>query len=837
MLNPGGNFEALREAQGNHITQKCVLDLGNFALTSKGASVIASSEFSADWPASGIINGDRTHINAGAPSVAENGIGGSVWQGANLADVGGNVSEYVTIDLGALYKVNRIKVIWWPDNTKTGNLGSIGGKDFLFERISTGEGGYGEGGYGEGTYGGFTPWAGLLDKSAEVGKAPTTIVDGQVTGNVNDLNVFEDPNPEETQVIKLSISKLQSGNIRARIVAIEITIAVDISDYVSAMSRSRSRDFKLNRRLSTELNLTLINYDRRFSRSHVPTAEETAAGFFNDRIRPNMEVRYFAGFSGLNSQMFTGFIDHWKPTAQSRLVKLKGRDYFKFFINQTVSTNLKTNQSLEALVELLGNLANFPSNMMLLDTTTVRVPFFMPKDKKVLDQMNSLGDAVGDSEVYVDEFGRLNFRSYLNVISHVYFVSDAASFQAGTNDNTDSTTAPGEVRLALSGPNYVPEGTWTGTLSPELEGKVEFVEFQAAYETGPSTSVDFFIRVSDDGGVTFTPWRQVIPGTPMSKWNHYAEQVQVRFRLRSSDPTQTPKVFNFTVKYRSRGGSQQTQDAPVLFLKDSTTMLDLNQVYSDEVGGANYIITKETVKSKPTFLSSGSQDAWIATVNSEAVSPTNPLTVPVGDTTFEVDLGNTQYDVPQTVVMTLGTAVATASITSHPSKPILTITATVAGTISELKLTGTPFVQEGTVEAVVEAEDEIQADYGPQDDVFESNYIDNVDLARDIATAKIARFGQGPIDWLQDVPCRFSPNIQVNDRTRIVEGNTDIDADYVILGAMDVLSASADRSFSAETRAELVKIGSGATVPDPAYYGSGGVFYYDNFRFGGSKDL
>lgn len=826
MQTPSAIFNTLREASGNHITQKAVIEVGNYALAAKGASASASSEYSADWPAAGVVNGDFTHINAGAAGAAENGIGGAVWQSNSSSDGSGNITENLTVDLGQDRRVNRVALIFWPDSTKTGNLGSIGFKDFsLTKKVDGG--------------GSFSAWSGLADKCAEIGKAATTISSGAVTNNTNDMVVFEDPTDQTFRYLKITITKLQAASVRARLVAVKITRAVDVSDAVTAASRQRHKDYHLEHRQATLLQLTLRNHDGRFNDRVTPTSSQVTAGWFNNLIRPNLEIRYYAGFSGVNCQMMSGFIDTWERSPDGRLVMITARDFFKFLIKPKLTTKLKTSYSLEALFEYVCNLQNFPSNMMVLDTTRISPVYFMPKDKTVQTILNDLQDATGSGESYADEFGRINFRSYLSVINEIWFQGSAGDFAAGTNvNNTDASSVSGALVLANVAGVYYTEGNWYSVLSPVLSGKVEFTTLLASLSTGPATSIDLFLRVTNDGGSTYTPWREILPGTRgiISKWNQWYGQIQVWARLRTSDTTTTPQLLDFTVKYRARGGSAMVNDSADWATKDTTTLLGMKRRLTDTVGGSNFMISESTVKAKPTFISSGTTDAWIGTYNGAEISVSNPLTVPLGDTTFVVDFGSKQFDAPQTVVITAGTAVVSTALTSDPSRPTLTITATTAGTITALKITGAEFIQTGLVQATAVANDQVVADYGANPDVLENDYIDNVDRAQSIADNLIALFGQGPLDLIPEAEVRFSPNAQLNDRVTVTDGFSGIADDYVVIGLADQLAENGS-GFEAKTVAELVKIGAGAAAPDPAYYGSGGVFYFDNFRFGGSQTL
>ena len=825
MILPGGNFEALREAAVNNPTFRVAFDLGNWALTSKGATVSSTTALSADWPASGIIDGDRTHINAGPAASADNGIGQSVWQGGTTANGAGVLpaNEDIIITLAAPTLINRITMYWWPSGTKTNPLPGTQAKDFSVYYSTDGVN--------------YSLWAALTDKGSEIGKpGGGTLSGGAMTGNDQDANVFEDSTGKTITNIKIRITKLQAGSVNPVMVALEMCRTIDCTADVAAINRQRHKDYALNNRLAAVVNLTLRNPDRKYGPNYSPTAAELAAGYFNEELRPSLELRVFGGFSGTNVQMFRGYIDGWYPNALTRTVKVRSRDFIKYLIKNNVKLNLRAGQTLEANAEYTANKKNFPSNLMVLDQTALTVGFFMPNEDTPLNIIQQLGGATGDAELYFDEYGRMNFRSYLNVVSNIQQWADAAAFQAGTNTNTDSTTVPGEIDLAKVGGNYVAEGTWTSGWSALLPLLIEYVQFDVTATTDAYTSIDWFIRVSSDGGTTVTPWRQVDPPGIMSRWNHGWAYVQVQARLRSSNTSHTPKVYSAVVHYRSRAGSIKYPSAAVFTVKYNSTMRDLSGSITDEVGGQNLMITDAIVKAKPTFLSSGTETAWQGTVNDNIVSSSNPMKLPLGNTVIVVDYGDTQFNTPQTVNITWGTAAGTATLSNHPSTPTLTINVTTAGTVTALTISGTPFVQGGAVQAEAMAAAEIVDDYGDLTDTYANDYITNIDLANDIANGRIRLFS-APIDYQQEIPMQFFPNVQINDRGTVVELNSGTDKDYYVIGATDDIVVSADMSAQAETKLEAVGIGVNDLTPQPAYWGSAGVWYFDNFRFGGQRGL
>lgn len=836
-------FTAEREAPVNVVGYRAAMDLLNYAAAGRAASIVASSTFSADWPAAGAIDGDRTHINAGAAGAADNGVGGSTWQGNIVSGGDGSLGtpETLTITLGAVKKVNRLKLIFWPSGTKNGNLGAIAPADFLVEINPSLSGGV------------FSAWTGLVDRNFEVGKGNVPVVNGQVTGFADDYAVMQDAALQTVGQIRITFTKLQAAAVRTRVVEIELTRAVDLSADVLAIMTKRAKDYKLNHRIAAEASITLKNYDRKYSPSHTPASYET--DYFNSEITPNREVRIAIGYGAQDAdalgwgqggfgggpyggiratrlQVFSGLLDGPQPSSDGRTVTFTARDYFKRFMRKFTS-NLLTSKSLEYLEEYMANRANFPSNLISLDTTTVAPGRFMPKDTDLLSEMQKVADATGDAEVFIDELSRMNFRSYLNVISHSFVVGSQGDFDAGTYVHANASDNPGVLQISLSGGLYYAEGTWESALSPVLSGKVAWANLEAVIDSGPATNIDLFLRVTNDGGSTFTPYREMIPGRSITKMNPWS-QVQIKARLRSSDTAATPKLYQVTVKYQSRGGSNKTQAAAVFtFDASKKTLLKARQSFTDVVGGAGQIITKSIVKSNPVFVAAGASTAWRATVNGAFVSGSNPMSVPVGVTTIQADLGSSEYDVPQTVNVTFGSAVGSASISSHPSKPTITLTITRAGTITDLNISGKALVQQGTIEVDTLAGAAQLADYGVIEDTLENDYIDNQDLASDISKGVIAMH-QDPLAWLPEVVIPLTPEIQVNDRCRIVEPNLDVNEDFYPISIQHDISVVQGQAAVAKTTMEMVKVGAEGNVPNPQHYG--GALTFDTFRFGGFSD-
>lgn len=992
MLNPGGGYLAAQNAKGNHVTQKCVIEIGNMALASQGAVASASSTFSAAWPAAGVLDGDLTHINAGAAAVADNGVGGSTWQGNVLAGGGGVLAtpEVLTIDMGVRRKVSRVKLIFWPSNTLSNNLGAIAPADFLIEYLATDVGAnrYNEGGYDEGTYDGtdvWTPWSGLTDKGAEIGKAATAIAAGQVTGNVNDMVVFEDPDAKTFQQFRFTFTKLQSAGIRTRVIAVEITWAVDVSAFVKSARRSRAKDFHLQRRTAAALDVTLVNRDQRFNDQHVVTDADRANGYFSDFIRPHLPVRYFAGFSGTNVQMFSGTIESWTGDSRRKNVDTAALDFLKSLVQPQITTNLKTNQLIEALIEYVANKQNFPSNMMVLDSTTLVEPYFFPQAQSIQKVLNDLQDATGDAEIFVDEVGRLTYRNYNTSVSHQYLVQTQAFWQAGTLANIDALSQPNSIlrewfllddwadhqfttnpvwtlvfgtadastgRLVLGGPTFLSTpfakntGAWasriqlssangamyiSSSVNP-LSSGAYYVRLDTAgggtlylirNDPGPITTIlasvagvgtgPLEIRLTRDGSgnlqvfvdrvlklsatdntyTTFTQftlgcisgtnvffdyayWGGAVDGAslvsnvqatsdspvqdfgatvqslgavqaifsapagtsvtiytrsgptlvPDGSWSAFAVVApganfagplnrygQIRLVLGCpiddglhNANTATPQVSFLSANYKDAAGTARNTGTPDWSATDQGLLLASNRSLSSLVNGNNFIFTQAVVKAKPLILSPNSTTAWQGTNNGAAISAANPFWLPVGTTVLNVTLNAPGFGVPQTVNITLGTAVATTSLSSHPTNPVLTITVTTAGSVTALTISGFAFVNNTVIQASAEASLFVKQNYDPNVDELDNDFITNLPLAQDIASQRMARFGQGALDYVKEGAVRFFPGAQINDLVNVVDSFAELNKNYYLLGAVDELAQTDGKGFTARTTAELIKI-------------------------------
>jgi hypothetical protein len=78
-------FKAAQSRRTRHPKKEVFIVGRNMASPTRGASIVSSGDFSADYPAAGAIDGDRTHINYGPAAGADNGKGRSGWRSTSAA--------------------------------------------------------------------------------------------------------------------------------------------------------------------------------------------------------------------------------------------------------------------------------------------------------------------------------------------------------------------------------------------------------------------------------------------------------------------------------------------------------------------------------------------------------------------------------------------------------------------------------------------------------------------------------------------------------------------------------------------------------------------------------
>jgi hypothetical protein len=487
-------FTAAESADVTQIKKSVYLVLGNYAnANGYGASASSSGDASTDYPAAGAIDGDRTEINVGAASGADNGIGKSSWKSSGVPDAGDNV--WHRIDLGATRTFNRLKLYHRNGHGLKSFIiqASLDGVDYFTIAATsdyTGGGtGWGEGTWGDGTWGGG-------------GGAPTPAS----FATTMQLDTIDLPADVSYRYIRTVITRTQVAADKAEIVELEIYRKVDITDRTLGIEIDRQQDYKLKNNLASTCSLDLSNTDRFFSKRYTPTDAEVAAGFVNSELRPGLGVIVELGFYNVSVPIFYGSVDSISTSSRSRATTLVARDGIKGLINNVVSTKLKTNKDIGTNVQYLLNLANISNYEMSVDSTTIILDYFFTYSTSILTTIQQLQQACGDANFRFDESGVATFRMYMNNVSQSHVDTTKADFEAGLLRNMDSNSVPGQISAQLlafgswvipTGANVI--GTLTGAgelgaLTPDdTAGNNAYGTWEGEIDRGTGTATWWFI--------------------------------------------------------------------------------------------------------------------------------------------------------------------------------------------------------------------------------------------------------------------------------------------------------------------------------------------------------
>ena len=432
MITVTSEYNAAQYADVAQYISQVFLVLGNYAASKNGSTVASSGDdASGNFPALGAIDSDRTEINIGAASGADNGVGKSSWKSSLVPDGSGNV--YLEIDFNATRIFNRVKLYNLASDPLTSYLiqywdGSVwqnfaGSPD---RYTPAGSSGYGSGGYGSGPYGGSGSWPGL-----------------GYTGNL-DVYDFSDITSTKIKIIVYSTTNADA----AQIVEVEVYRKIDITSRVLGFKIDRKRDLKLYNPMATQADIECDNTDQFFSISYTPTAAQVTAGFVNSELAQlAFDVEINEGFvTSLGTETirtFTGSADSITINARPGTVDISARDYMKHLINQVDSSGLKTAIDIKDAVKYVLNRNNVSTYEMLLRITGINEDYFFTFESSILTSIQQLVQAAGDAAFFYDENGYANFQFYLNNQVGTYMVQTQGDWQTGslTNIDTISTTA------------------------------------------------------------------------------------------------------------------------------------------------------------------------------------------------------------------------------------------------------------------------------------------------------------------------------------------------------------------------------------------------------------
>jgi hypothetical protein len=412
MLSVSSAYHAAEIADVNKPVAKVYLLLGNYATPGAGASATASGA-ATDYPASGAINGQRTELNIGPASGADDDVGQASWKSSVAPST---TPQTLKVDFGQSRTFNRLKLFHRSSHALYLFKFSWSNDDSSYTDFA------GTTGYHSGT-----------NEFSSTQRVDTVDLTADITA----------------RYLKLTVQETAVALDTANVTALEVYRKLDITSRVTSVKVQRSRDFQLNNALASTLQVTCSNVDKFFSPNHTPTTAEVADGFVNSELQPGLGILvkhgYDYGGSQEYAQTFIGSVDRFSVKPLARTTTIEARDGMKATFNRIVSTKLKSSTDIGTLVQYMVNKANISSWESSIDTTGITVDYFFSFDEVVIATIRKLVEAAGDAAFYFDESGIATFKSYIASTPLTDTDTGQSDFETGTLTNIDTTSVPGKI--------------------------------------------------------------------------------------------------------------------------------------------------------------------------------------------------------------------------------------------------------------------------------------------------------------------------------------------------------------------------------------------------------
>jgi hypothetical protein len=241
-------------------------------------------------------------------------------------------------------------------------------------------------------------------------------------------------------------------------------------------------------------------------------------------------------------------------------------------------------------------------------------------------------------------------------------------------------------------------------------------------------------------------------------------------------------------------------------LIDGGVAVNIQQNLSGDLGGDSSILNYFEVQSAPLILSGDTgATQWQATTGlpAAAVSSSNPLVVALGTTTLQavisggMDTSQMSGTNPSAVAITWGSAVGSVAITFiHPTKPIITLTVTTAGTITDLRLVGQGFSNAQTPLQQTAGDAASQAAHKRRPQQITNNFITIPAIAQLIANTQLALY-KSASQVLDGLEVPLAPSAQLTDELEVTDDNLGLTtaSDWKVSGLRhEIVAPSADGS-------------------------------------------
>lgn len=376
-------------------------------------AVTATSEFSADFPASAVLDGDRTELNAGAPTGLypppagpENFIGRGMWKSSAVPVITAPQKVFITI---GTQSVGRVLIYAHPTEGGCTRFG------FTVKATSASS---------------EVPVTGIRRARAwEMHNGRSTVTpDTQFPGlgilNVAAVNTFRPSIPSVIEVVftanvsgsdatgqlVLLVGEAGSPDGRARCCEIELFRMVDVTDRLPEIEISHGADIRnrsiVVRQLRARARNAQLSAGDTYPRITADLFSRPTTGQASIDLRPELAV--FAGINGESVQLGRFAIDNTEFDHVKREIEITGRGRTEQVLFDRPISAWRRNIDLDDACILAWTLGNNPAGLTVIDRNPTTLDPFNPGEQG-WQEVEALRQAAQDRGAFVDGEGVLRF--------------------------------------------------------------------------------------------------------------------------------------------------------------------------------------------------------------------------------------------------------------------------------------------------------------------------------------------------------------------------------------------------------------------------------------------